>query len=32
MKWLYWLIAIAVVLQVFACVFTGQTYMPDIGF
>jgi len=26
---LYWVIAIAVVLQLFSCVFMGQSFMPE---
>lgn len=29
MKWLYWLVAIAVVLQLFSCIFMGQSFMPE---
>jgi hypothetical protein len=29
MKWLYWLIAIAVVLHLFSCIFMGQSMMPE---
>jgi hypothetical protein len=32
MKWLYWLVAIAVVLHLFSCVFMGQSFMPSVGF
>jgi len=28
-KILYWAIAIAVVLQLFSCVFMGQSFMPE---
>jgi hypothetical protein len=31
MRLLFWLVAIAVVLHLFSCVFLGQSYMPSVG-
>jgi len=31
-QFIHWLIFIAVILQLFSCIFTGQSFMPEIPF
>jgi Ni,Fe-hydrogenase I cytochrome b subunit len=31
-RFVHWLIAVAVVLHLFSCIFLGQSFMPGVGF